>query len=120
MIGRQFITFLGVGLTCALIDISIMELLRHAGVHDGIAVSIGFATGVVLNYILHARLTFRSSTSKINAAKFAGIVLLNYGITIIFVYLSTYFIGSILIGKIASLPVIAINGFLLSRYWAFK
>ena len=117
---RQFAIFLLVGLACAFIDIAIMELFRLEGVHYGVAVSAGFGVGVIANYLLHAKFTFKTSSSQVNFLKFACIVMLNYGITLLFVVGSTHFLGSVLTGKIASLPVIAVNGFLLSRYWAFK
>lgn len=117
---RQFAIFLLVGLACAFIDIATLELLHIAGAHYGVAVSAGFGVGVIANYLLHTKLTFKTSSSQVNFLKFACIVALNYVITLLFVVGSTHFLGSVLTGKIASLPVIAVNGFLLSRYWAFK
>ena len=120
VISRQFAIFLLVGLACALIDIATIEFFRLAGAHYSVAVSLGFGMGVIANYILHTKFTFKTSSSQVNFLKFACIVALNYGATLLFVVGSTHFLGSVLMGKIASLPVVSINGFLLSRYWAFK
>ena len=48
------------------------------------------------------------------------VLLLNYLITLFFVALSEHFLDSIVIGKIASFPVVAVNGFLWGKYWVFK
>ena len=117
---RQFLVFLGVGLLSAVIDICIMQILLLSGVHYAIAVSAGFILALVVNYIGHSRLTFRAETSWSGVLSFLVVVLLNYLITLGCTSLSFNLLGVVLLGKLISLPIVAINGYLLSRYWVFK
>ena len=120
MIRRQIFLFACVGIISALIDIAIMQTLIHLELHYALATSVGFAGGLIANYILHSKLTFKAPTSLSSMVKFGAVVFLNYCITLIFVYSSQQWLGGAMIGKIASLPVIAGNGFLLSKYWVFR
>lgn len=120
MVTRQFMVFVVIGVLSALVDIACMEGLIFTGLHYGMATSVGFALGLVVNYIGHARVTFRAPSSAMTMIKFGIIVLANYLITMAFVIGFLHWFGSVLAGKVASLPVVAINGFLWSRYWVFK
>jgi putative flippase GtrA len=118
--GRQFLVFVGVGGASAVIDISTMQVLVRLGVHYGLAVSVGFFAGLIVNYIFHARVTFKAVSSLGTLGRFAAVVFSNYLITLLFVFISDNMVASILLGKFASLPVVAFNGFLLSKYWVFR
>lgn len=120
LIRKQFLFFIGVGLVCAAIDILMAKLLVHAGIHFGAAVSIGFLCGLIANYVLHAKVTFRAVSSRATILKFAVVVAINYIITMIFSAVSVQLTGDFMAGKVLSLPVVAVNGFLLSRYWVFR
>lgn len=120
IINRQFILFLSVGCMCAVVDVSTMQLLILVGSHYGMAVSVGFFVGLVLNYAFHANLTFKASTSISSLGKFLIVAIFNYLITLIFVFVSFRLIDNAMLGKLMSLPVIAVNGFLLSKFWVFK
>lgn len=119
-LNRQFILFVSVGVACAIIDVSTMQLLIFLGGLSWIAVSIGFAVGLVVNYAFHARLTFKTVSSMASVVKFLIVALSNYLITLLFIFISLQLIDSVMVGKLVSLPVIALNGFLLSRYWVFR
>lgn len=120
MIDRQFLIFVSGGILCAVIDVSTMELLISAGFNPVFSATSGFVLGLLVNYLFHANLTFRSTTTVAKLAKFLSIVGINYTLTIAFVLSFAFLFGSALAGKIASLPVVALNGFLLSKYWAFR
>lgn len=120
MINRQLILFISVGCACAAIDVSSMKLLILLGSHYGVAVSVGFFVGLVANYIFHARVTFKAISSVASIVKFLIVALINYIITLVFVFIFLKLMDSVMIGKLISLPVIAANGFLLSRYWVFR
>jgi len=47
-------------------------------------------------------------------------VLINYLLTIAMVFFSFSIFQNALIGKIISLPFVAINGFYLSKRWVFR
>ncbi len=120
MISQQFFIFLVVGVLSALIDLTAMQSLIFFGCHYLLSTSVGFLLGLIVNYMLHANLTFKAPSSNLTIFKFGCVVVINYIITMIFVYAALHIFKSALLGKIASLPFIAINGFLLSKYWIFK
>ncbi len=117
---RQAATFVAGGLLCAAIDIGLMQLLIGAGVHYASATTAGFAAGLLVNYAFHARVTFNTSATAFNFVRFLCVVGINYLLTMACVSLSVPLFGSPLPGKIVSLPLVAANGFLLSKFWIFK
>lgn len=119
-VSRQFLIFIAGGAICALLDIGAMQLLINYGGDPFIAATAGFCLGLIANFLFHAKLTFSSTTTLTSLSRFLSVVALNYVVTIAFIFLSLSFLENALLGKIASLPVIAINGFLLSRYWVFR
>lgn len=121
----QFFVFVGGGVLCALLDIGVMQLLLRGGTGYQAATSAGFGAGLLLNYAFHARVTFKSSATPFNFLRYLCVVALNYALTLGCVALAVTLLGEpqqtgALIGKLASLPLVAINGFLLSKYWIFK
>jgi putative flippase GtrA len=119
-IGRQFVVFVGVGLFCAMIDIGAMQLTMLVGRHYFFATSVGFILGLIANYALHAKVTFNAGGSPTVMLKFLTVVILNYLITLMFVFTSVQWMQNALVGKVMSLPLVAVIGFLLSRFWIFK
>ncbi len=116
----QFVVFIAGGALSALVDIGSMALCLHSGVGALMSVTTGFVSGLVVNYLFHVRLTFASRMNLSSLLRFLTLVGVNYGITLGFVFASQSMIESTMIGKVASLPIVAINGFLLSKFWAFK
>ena len=104
----------------AIVDIGVMQCMINLGINALSAASTGFFAGLVLNYIFHAKVTFRAQTNLFNSVRFIIVVGINYSITIAFVATSLAICASALVGKIISLPVVAVNGFMLSRHWVFK
>jgi putative flippase GtrA len=117
---RQFGVFIGVGLVCATVDVGFMHWLIGTGVSPLVSASWGFAIGLLLNFLLHSRMTFKTSASWGRLGRFLVVVGLNYLLTLGCVGMSTWWMESPLTGKLVSLPLVAINGFLLSRFWIFK
>jgi putative flippase GtrA len=116
----QFLVFVGGGLLCALLDIGLMQLLIARGAAPLAATSAGFAAGLLLNYAFHARVTFGRLAAPASFARFLCVVALNYTITVALVALALALAAPALAGKLLSLPVVAVNGFLLSKHWIFK
>ncbi len=121
----QFLVFVSGGVLCAVLDIGVMQLLIGAGVAYPLATTAGFATGLLINYAFHARLTFKARATPFNFLRFLCVVAVNYVLTMACVALAVTLLGdpapqSALIGKLVSLPLVAVNGFLLSKYWIFK
>jgi putative flippase GtrA len=117
---RQFGVFIAVGLVCAAVDVGFMYWLISEKLSPLVSASWGFALGLCLNYLLHSRMTFKTSASWGRLGRFLVVVGLNYLLTLGCVGMSTWWMESPLTGKLVSLPLVAINGFLLSRFWIFK
>jgi putative flippase GtrA len=117
---RQFLVFIAGGVLSAIVDIGTMMLLVRSGFPLFVATSGGFALGLAVNYLYHARLTFDVSPRTASVARYLAIVGANYGLTLLFVFVAQALLGNALLGKVASLPAVAVNGFLLSKFWAFR
>ncbi|MDR3481353.1 MAG: GtrA family protein [Burkholderiaceae bacterium] len=117
---RQFLVYLVGGCLCALIDIGIMQLLIAGGVNFLVATTVGFAGGLLVNFSFHSHLTFQSSPSAFSFARYLCVVALNYLITVAVVGWSVWLVGQPLVGKLISLPIVAINGYWLGKHWIFK
>jgi putative flippase GtrA len=117
---RQFGVFIGVGLVCATVDVGFMHWLIGTGVSPLVSASWGFALGLCLNFLLHSRMTFKTSASWERLGRFLWVVALNYGLTLGCVEAGAFWLASPLLGKLISLPLVALNGFYLSRKWVFK
>ena len=117
---RQFLTFVAGGVLCAVIDVGLMQLLIAGGTDYRIATSAGFAAGLLVNYVYHAKVTFGAAATTFNFVRFMCVVALNYLLTIGCVHLAVVLGAGALAGKLVSLPLVAVNGFILSKYWTFK
>ncbi len=117
---RQVVVYLLVGLLTAAVDIGAMQVLIGFGAHYTYAVSAGFALGLVVNYFGHALWTFEARHSLASAVGFLVVVLINYGLTMVCVALSMHLLDAALPGKLLSLPMVATNGYLLTKYWVFR
>lgn len=117
---RQFAVFVAGGLLCALVDVGLMQALIAAGIHFASATTAGFAAGLLVNYAFHSRVTFEASATPFNFARYLCVVGINYLLTMGFVSMSVALLANPLAGKLVSLPLVALNGFVLSKYWIFK
>jgi putative flippase GtrA len=117
---RQFATFIAGGLLCALVDIGVMQALLRAGAHFTGATTAGFLAGLLVNYAFHSRVTFDAAASSSSFARYLCVVGLNYLLTMGCVSLAVSLAGSPLAGKIVSLPLVSVSGYLLSKFWIFR
>nr|WP_267876207.1 GtrA family protein [Duganella rivi] len=108
------------GVLCALIDVGLMQGLLMGGAAPLTAASAGFLAGLLVNYLFHAKVTFKQLSSGATVARYLCVVAINYLITLALVALAQHWFGMAMIGKLASLPVVAVNGYLLSKHWVFK
>lgn len=116
----QFLIYIVGGVISAIIDVGIMHILISSGINPVFSASAGFISSLIFNYIFHAKVTFKNNTTPKNLFRFGFLVGLNYIITITFVGIADIFSLNPLIGKFASMPVVAINGFLISKHWIYK
>jgi len=117
---RQFVIYIGVGIASALIDVGLMQILIMLGVHYVVAASAGFVVSLVANIFLHMRITFSACYSHSMLLRFVILVQINYLITILSVSFFQTWLNMPVLGKIFSLPLVALNGFFLSKYWVYK
>jgi putative flippase GtrA len=119
-IARQFVVYIGVGLLTAFVDVGTIQGILWLGADHRIAVSAGFVLGAVFNYLCHERITFRARRSKATMTRYCILLLVNYVLTMVLVQLSVVLFDSVMLGKFAALPLVAVNGFLWGRYWVFR
>lgn len=117
---RQFAVFLAGGVASAVVDIGVMLALLRAAVPATAAAAAGFGAGLLVNYAFHSRVTFQAAASPANFARYLCVVALNCLLTVACVDAAASLLGSPLAGKILSLPLVAVNSFLLGRYWIFR
>ncbi len=117
---RQFAVFVTGGLLSAAVDIGLMQALIGYGAHYASATTAGFAAGLLVNYAFHSRVTFSTPATAGNFARYLCLLGFNYLLTMACVSLSVPLVGSALAGKLVSLPLVALNGFVLGKYWIFK
>lgn len=120
MLARQFIVYVVVGILTTVVDIGSMQLLLQLGYGTTLAASSGFVLGLIFNYVTHQRVTFRAAHSSGTLVRFAVLVAVNYALTLLCVHGGERWLDSALLGKLVSLPLVTINGFLAGRYWIFR
>jgi putative flippase GtrA len=119
-ISAQFALFVLGGVLSAVVDVGLMQALLNNGASLVAATSSGFLAGLAVNYAFHAKVTFRQMHTASAVARYLCVVAINYLLTLAIVALAQYLVGSALLGKLLTLPVVAANGFLLSKFWVFK
>lgn len=120
MASRQFSIYIFVGIACAVIDIGLMQFLIFVGMHYLAATTLGFVVGLVVNFLLHSHITFSACYSHGAFVRYMTVVLANYVLTLLVVESFHAWLNMALLGKVLSLPLIAVNGFLLSKHWIYK
>ena len=116
----QFLVFVAGGGLSAAVDIGLMQLLIWRGADAFLATSTGFVSGLCVNYAFHAKVTFKDAASRSTLWRFLCVVGINYLLTLGLVALSLALTAMALPDKLLSLPVVAVNGFFLSKHWIFK
>jgi len=119
-VSPQFLVFVAGGVLSTLVDIGFLQLLLAKRVGAFAATTTGFLAGLGVNYAFHARVTFKNVTTLGTMTRFLCVVGINYLITLGFVAASLALFQLPLPGKLISLPVVAVNGFFLSKHWIFK
>lgn len=117
----KFLVYLTGGVLSALADVGIMQSLIAAATAPLLAASAGFMAGLCINYLFHSRLTFRhAARGGGSVPRYLSVVALNYLVTLALVAASLALFGLALPGKLLSLPLVAVNGYLLGKHWVFR
>lgn len=119
---KTFIIFCLVGAASSAIDLLVLYILDNLfQVTMVISITLAFGAGLAVNYVLHTKITFSSEASTTNATKFIFVVVFNYLLTLAVIKIGVNFSGlDIFFSKIISLPIVAVSGFILSKYWVYK
>jgi putative flippase GtrA len=119
---NQPLRFLFVGLVVTTIDLGVTWLILILTGTSIFSVTIGFIAGLIASYLLHATISFSAPLSPlIQIPRFLTLIAINYLETISIVLLATKQIGlPTMLGKLASLPVVAITSYLLSKHWIYS
>lgn len=116
----KFVVYVIVGLLSAIIDLTTLNMLISLDITQWLAVTVAFIAGFVFNVKAHAIFTFASPLTSKSALKFTAVVAVNYLLTLMIIESLTALSCSLMTAKVVSLPIIAVSGYLLGRYWAFK
>lgn len=117
---RQFAIYVVIGVVSAVVDIGLMQLLIFLGVHYLGAATFGFVLGLLVNFLLHSLITFKQAYSLGAFLRFLVGVVVNYLLTVLVIQ-TFYYLGVVpLVGKIISLPIVAVSGFIMSKYWIYR
>jgi putative flippase GtrA len=117
---RQFILYISVGVATALIDVASMQMVLHWSKNVFLSLTLAYILAVAFNFYCHSKFTFTFRMSLFVFCKYISVVLLNYILTVCLVYLLVQIGWSVIAGKIFSLPVVAVVGFILSKRWVYK
>ena len=120
VLDQRFLIYLAGGALSAAIDVGIFQALLVYGASLVVATSTGFFISLVVNYLFHAKFTFTSTALTCSLGKYVVVFAFNYEMALGMVSLAASMLDSPLTGKILSLPVVAIIGFLTGKYWIFK
>ena len=118
----QLARYVITGVASMLVDLGCLQVLLAAGLSQALAVALAFLAGVALNFVMHKFFTFRDPApmNAGQAGRFAAVVALNLGLTEAIVWGATALLPvGPFAGKLASLPVVLIVGYTLSRRWIF-
>lgn len=118
----QFARYLLVGGLSAAIDVFVLWILLAAAMARAPAVAVAMVAGMVANYALHRVYTFRTrrALSAGSVTLYVSIVAVNYVLTLAIIEAGLHLGLSVIWGKIVSLPLIAVSGFLFTRRFVFR
>lgn len=120
MIDRQFLVYAAVGLLSAALDVGLMRVLMVLNVHYLAAATLGFVFGLTVNLILHSNVTFKKNISCRIFVRYMIVVVVNCSLTLLGVQVFNQLLSMPVLGKVVLLPLIAINGFFLSKCWIYE
>ncbi len=79
---RQFAVFVSVGVVCAIVDVGTLQSLVWGGSDPLAAATAGFFCALLLNFVLHLRVTFAATWSRRAVWRYLLIVAFHYGVTL--------------------------------------
>lgn len=124
MLERRFLKFGLVGAATSVIYFLVLAFhMEVLGAGYNLSVSIAYFVSVVFQFNANRYFTFKSETTNVipQLAKYLALLLINYLVTILVVGLVVERLGlTAYHGVFASIPLIMVVGYLLSKHWIFK
>ena len=120
VVDQRFFVYLIGGFLSAAIDVVTFQMLLLADISLFFATTVSFMISLFVNYLFHSKFTFASKVRSSSFARYLIVVAFNYFITLGIVIFFSWLIYNALIGKIVSLPIVAIIGYVSGKYWIFK
>jgi len=118
-LSRKFVVYLLVGVFSAAIDVFVFQFMMYLDHSVNFSLLSSFLSGIGINYIGHTNFTFRVRFSCASFARYLAVVVLNYFLAFFVVWACVIAWDNPLLGKLISLPVVALNGYHLGRKWIF-
>lgn len=117
----DFIRFINIGLLSACVDFfSFWFLIEKMQASLVIATSGSYCIAFFINFFGHSLVTFQIRPSFSSLIKFSVVVGLNYLLSLGVILIGNGFFPAPLLWKFIALGVIAINGFIFGKSWAFR
>jgi len=117
---RQFTLFVVVGGVSALIDLGLFELIHWLGVFPAIASGCSFLASTLINYWANRQFVFNNVFTWGNFVRYFTLVAANLVVSMLLVFAGTQLGIDATLAKLASMCVIVVVNYFLSRRWVFQ
>lgn len=116
----QFLKYCLVGFLTSIIDIIVFYLLMKFGLETYTSLTIAFLVSLLFNLSGHNYFTFGCAISFKKVQNYLAVVLFNYFTTVFLVFSFQNLNISTFAGKIFSIPICTIFGYILCKRWIFS
>jgi putative flippase GtrA len=117
---RQFALFVIVGGASALIDLGLFELIHWLGVVAAFASGCSFLASTLVNYWANRQFVFNNRFTWGNLVRYFTLVAANLVVSMLLVFAGTQLGVDATLAKLASMCVIVVVNYFLSRRWVFQ
>lgn len=118
----RFVIYALIGGVGTLAHYAILFALVWGGLaHPTLATTLGALVGAAVNYVLNARLNFRTKVEAVGAARFGAVALVGIAINALVVHLLAILAGApIVAAQVAATLVVLGTTFFLNSLWTFR
>ena len=114
------IKYLLSGLASTTSDLFLFTIAVYCGGNAMVSAVAAFMFGMVINYIMNLKNTFKVQHSSKMFFRYFTIVLINVSVTVTFIGIFESYFNSPILGKLFSLPIVLVFGFTASQYWVYR
>jgi len=119
----QIVLFVGVGGLSAITDTLITTMLYRFTKHLALSVLLGYIGSLLVGYISHKKVTFKSkhiNKSSLKRYAIAAIVAYFVNLFIVRAFMFALRVDDAFVPKILSIPFVALFSFLILKFWVFR